>query len=69
MSTPRPPSPPRLKSLADFIVRHDLATVLHEARLDYQHSSAGGPRLLDQKDIAARFRKPRPLNPRPDEQR
>jgi hypothetical protein len=49
---------PRLKlpSLADYLVRYDLAAMLEEARLDYNQASSGGPRHLDQKDIAARFR-------------
>lgn len=53
-----PPSPqPKLPSLADYLVRYDLATMLEEARLDYNQSTSGGPRHLDQKDIAARFNK------------
>lgn len=51
------PSKPGLKSLADYFVRYDLAALIEEARLDYSQSSAGGPRLLAQKDIAARFRR------------
>jgi hypothetical protein len=54
------PSASERKSLADYLVRYDLASMIEEARQDYSQSTAGGPRLLDQKDIAARFRKPRP---------
>lgn len=53
-SRPRAPS----KSLANYIVHYDLATMLEEARLDYNQAVSGGPRHLEQKDIAARFRKP-----------
>lgn len=55
MNTPVPPRP-KPQSLADYLVRYDLATMLEEARLDYSQVSSGTPRLLDQKDIAARFR-------------
>jgi len=55
-----PPRRARMKSLADYLVRYDLATMIAEARLDYGQSASGAPRLLDQKDIAARFRKSRP---------
>lgn len=52
--------PPKVKmaSLADFLVRYDLTTIMEEARLDYTQASSGTPRLLNQKDITARFRKP-----------
>lgn len=53
-SRPKPSS----KSLADYIVHYDLASMIEEARLDYSQSSSGSPRHLDQEDIAARFRKP-----------
>jgi hypothetical protein len=55
-----PPQKAKPASLADYLVRYDLAALLEEARLDYSQSSSGGPRHLDQKDIAARFRKTRP---------
>jgi hypothetical protein len=58
---------PRRNSLADYIVRYDLPSLLEEARLDYSESSAGGPRLLNQKDIAARFKKSRPAPAKRDE--
>ncbi len=58
---------PKPKSLADYIVRYDLATVLEEARQDYSQSISGGPRLLTQQDIAARFRKARPARKPPHE--
>lgn len=57
----------RMKSLADYLVRYDLATILADARHDYGQSAAGAPRLLDQKDIAARFRKSRPAKPASNE--
>ncbi|MBI2813695.1 MAG: hypothetical protein HYX71_05385 [Opitutae bacterium] len=47
----------KIPSLADYLVRYDLMTLLAEARLDYNQASSGTPRLLNQKDIAARFRK------------
>lgn len=43
-------------SLADYVVRYDLATMVREAQLDYSQASTGAPRLLGQKDISARFR-------------
>ena len=52
MSKPEQPKA-KLPSLADFLVRYDLKTLLEEARLDYEQSSSGSPRHLDQKDIAA----------------
>jgi hypothetical protein len=55
MDNPKPP-PAKIPSLADYLVRYDLATMLEEARLDYNQSTSGGPRHLAQKDIAARFR-------------
>ncbi len=58
MNNPEPPRP-KIPSLADYLVRYDLAAMLEEARLDYTQSASGGPRHLDQKDIAARFRDPR----------
>ena len=63
MSNPDQPHP-KIPSLADYLVRYDLATMLEEARLDYNQVSSGAPRLLNQKDIAARFRAPRrPVKP------
>jgi hypothetical protein len=66
MSSPQPPDrkPP---SLVDFLMRYDLAEIQLEAKQDYSQSNTGAPRLLDQKDITARFRqsKPRPDKPRP----
>lgn len=61
-----PPEPNRkLPSLADYLLRYDLAGLLAEAQQDYSQAKTAGPRLLDQKDIAARFRqvKPRPGKP------
>ena len=56
MSTTPKPSAPKMPSLADYLVRYDLNSIMEEAKLDYSQSSSGTPRLLDQKDIAARFR-------------
>lgn len=51
-------------SLADYLARYDLVALLNEAQMDYNQASAGTPRLLNQKDIAARFRK-RPASVKP----
>lgn len=59
MNKPGPPKA-KLTSLADFLVRYDLTTILEEAKLDYTQASSGTPRLLNQKDISARFRKAAP---------
>lgn len=64
MSPPDTPSP-KLPSLADFLVRYDLKAMLEEAKLDYTQASSGTPRLLNQKDIAARFRKAAPPPAKP----
>ena len=61
------PRKPKLKSLADYLVRYDLAAMMEEARADYSQSSSGAPRLLDQKEIAARFRKSRAPKPAANE--
>ena len=50
------PRPSKIPSLADYLVRYDLASMLEEARVDYNQATSGSPRHLDQKDIAARFR-------------
>jgi hypothetical protein len=55
MSNPEPPQP-KIPSLADYLVHYDLASMLEEARMDYNQATSGSPRHLDQKDIAARFR-------------
>lgn len=56
----------KVPSLVDYLVRYDLPTILAEARLDYNQASSGTPRLLNQKDIAARFRAARkPDKPAP----
>ena len=65
MSTPSPK--PKLRTLADYLIRYDLAAMIEEARLDYSQVSSGSPRLLAQKDIAARFRKVSPPNKAPNE--
>lgn len=46
----------KVPSLVDYLVRYDLPTILEEARQDYNQASSGTPRLLNQKDISARFR-------------
>lgn len=63
MNTPQPPPKSKRGSLADYVIRYDLATLIEEARTDYSQSAAGGPRLLAQEDIAARFRRNRPPTP------
>jgi len=68
MNNPELPQP-KIPSLADYLVRYDLAAMLDEARLDYNQSTSGSPRHLDQKDIAARFRTPRRPPKAPDEPR
>lgn len=61
---PAPKPNPKRPSLEDFLVRYDLPSLLREAKEDLGESVAGAPRLLAQKDIAARFRKPpRPTPP------
>ncbi|MBI2496987.1 MAG: hypothetical protein HYV75_03360 [Opitutae bacterium] len=66
MNSPAPQRP-KIPSLADYLVRYDLAAMLEEARLDYNQSVSGGPRHLEQKDIAARFRDLRRRPKAPDE--
>lgn len=63
----KPPesTPPKLPSLADYLVRYDLKAMMEEAKLDYMQASSGTPRLLNQKDIAARFRKAAPPPAKP----
>ena len=56
MNNPEPPRPHRQPSLKDFLVHYDLAAMQEEARLDYSNTVSGGPRHMEQKDIAARFR-------------
>jgi hypothetical protein len=57
------PAPPRIPSLANYLVRHDLAALLAEAHQDYDQAGTGASRHLEQKDIAARFRHLRPATP------
>ena len=59
------PESPRAKlpSLADYVVRYDFTAMLKEAQEDYSQTSSGAPRLLEQKDIAARFRAKLPPPP------
>ena len=65
MNTHRPPDLKR-PSLADYLLRYDLAEILAEARQDYNQSKTAGPRLLEQKDIAARFRQSLPRAGKPE---
>ena len=69
MSSQERPNPKR-PSLADYLIRYDLAEMIEAARVDYDQTSSGAPRLLKQKDIAARFKTPRrpALNPESNEQ-
>lgn len=60
--SPGPPSPP---SLVNYMVRHDLVSLLAEARRDYDQAGSGSSRHLEQKDIAARFRHLRGAPPAP----
>ena len=57
MKKPEATRPPRLPSLADYLLRYDLQTLMEEARYDYSQGSSGSPRHLNQKDISARFRR------------
>ena len=59
MNSSDPPRP-RQPSLKDYLVHYDLAAMLEAAQQEYSHATSGGPRHLDQKDIAARFRHPHP---------
>ncbi len=68
MKNPDPNQPPRLPSLADYLLRYDLRNLLEEAKLDYTQTSASAPRHLNQKDISARFRRPQAMPP-PAEQK
>ncbi len=67
MNEPAPKT--KIPSLADYLVRYDLAAMLEEARLDYNQTTSGGPRHLDQKDIAARFKNLRRAQKGSDEPR
>jgi hypothetical protein len=67
MKSPETPKA-KLPSLEDYLVRHDLAALLEEAKLDYNQAIAGGPRHMDQKDIAARFRDVRRQPKAPDDE-
>lgn len=46
-------------SMEDFLLRYDLADILAEAQQDYSQAKTAGPRLLEQKEISARFQRPR----------
>ena len=61
------PPPHKQASLKDYLVRYDLAAMIEEAHLDYSHSTSGGPRHLEQKDIAARFHAPHLATPKANE--
>ncbi|MDD2764759.1 MAG: hypothetical protein PHE83_12385 [Opitutaceae bacterium] len=62
-----PPPKPKVRSLADYRIHYDLAAMVEEARLDYSQASSATPRLLAQKDIAARFHRVRRPDKTPDE--
>lgn len=51
------PKPTAGRSLAEYLVRYDLPTALADAHREYDRPTAAGPRLLNQTEIAARFRK------------
>lgn len=48
---------PAVPSLADYLQRYDLAATLQQAQLEYERPGAVAPRLLEQSEITARFRK------------
>jgi hypothetical protein len=58
MNAPRP-QPLKAPSLTDYLVRYDLAATLEMARANYRQATPGAPRLLDQQEIAERFRQQR----------
>jgi hypothetical protein len=60
------PSKRRPASMADYLIRYDLPMMMELARTDYSDVTSGVPRLLAQKDIAARFKKPKPLRKEPN---
>lgn len=60
-----PERKPKVGSLEHYHVRYDLPTVVEEAAQDYHGAMPTGPRLLNQTEIAARFRKVRATKPRP----
>jgi hypothetical protein len=55
------PSKSKPASMADYLIRYDLRMMMEVAQADYSDVTSGVPRLLEQKDIAARFKKPKPL--------
>jgi hypothetical protein len=63
---PVDPSKGKPASMADYLIRYDLAMMMEVARADYSDVTSGVPRLLEQKDIAARFKKPKPLRKGPN---
>jgi hypothetical protein len=58
---------PKIPSLADYLIRYDLAALIEEARLDYSLSTSGGAHHLTQKDIASRFHNVSRPNKAPNE--
>ena len=46
----------RMRSLADLVIRYDLARMREEVRIDF-NPEVGSQRLLKQSEISARFRK------------
>ena len=55
------PSKAKPASMADYLIRYDLKMMMEVAQSDYSDVTSGVPRLLEQKDIAARFKKPKPI--------
>ncbi len=53
---------PRLRSLADLVIRYDLAVMREEVRIDF-NPEVGSQRLLKQSEISARFRKKAKVKP------
>lgn len=53
----------RVRSLGDYIVRYDLRALLEEAKADLGSAFPGAIRLLNQREIASRFRRPRRSKP------
>lgn len=48
---------PAMPSLADYLVRYELRALLQQAQQEYERPGAVTPRLLEQSEITARFRK------------
>lgn len=59
----KPPPASPIPSLKDQFVRYDLAQVAAEAEADFT-AAASVPRLLNQREIAARFRRKKSVTKR-----